>query len=375
MRPHWLILAGSAREPRRNCGSGTAVLPIHMPARIHQNIFVVTLYTLAIGVLGAMLARALSFPAWILIGPALAVSIAGLSGLKLGVADQVRDTCFVVLGIGIGTGFDPQTGGALLRWPMAFVVLAVMLLATMALCRSVLIRVFDMDARSASLAASPGHLSFVLSLAADLNIDVARITIIQSIRLLFLTVSVPFIAAWMGYNFTSITLSRGDPMAIPVLIGLSVAAVVSGFLFRRLRFPAPLLLGGMAVSAFGHVSEMTPGAVPDALLLPSFLVLGTLIGTRFAGMERKQFFGSLMAGLSTTLISVVIAVVAAVPVAMVLEMPTAHVLAAFAPGGLETMIALGATMGASPGFVAACHVARLLILLVLIPLFLGRRPS
>ncbi len=52
-------------------------------------------------------------------------------------------------------------------------------------------------------------------------------------------------------------------------------------------------------------------------------------------------------------------------------MPTAHVLTAFAPGGLETMIAMGAAMGASPGFIAASHMARLMLLLALVPLFLG----
>jgi len=53
-------------------------------------------------------------------------------------------------------------------------------------------------------------------------------------------------------------------------------------------------------------------------------------------------------------------------------MPVAHVLVAFAPGGLETMIAMGAVLGVVPGFVAACHVARLMVLTVLVPAMLGR---
>ncbi len=344
-----------------------------MPSDLTRHPLVKTLFTISLGAVGATLAWALSFPAWVLLGPALVVSIAALAGLNLGIADPVRDVCFVILGLGIGTGFDPQTGGVLLRWPLAFVVLAIGLVATMILCRLVLMRGFGFDTRSATLAAAPGHLSFVLSLATDLRIDVARIAVVQSIRLLFLTLSVPFIAVAIGYDFSRFSLSDNGPMVPLHLAALAISAVLLGIGFRRLRFPAPLLLSGMAVSALGHVTEVTPGAVPQEFLTPAFLVLGTLIGTRFAGMDRGQFLGSLLAGLSTTLISVIVTVMIATPVAVALTMPVAHVMAAFAPGGLETMIALGATMGASPGFVAACHVARLLILIILIPFFLGRR--
>ena len=62
----------------------------------------------------------------------------------------------------------------------------------------------------------------------------------------------------------------------------------------------------------------------------------------------------------------------AVPVSMFLDMPLPHVLVAFAPGGLETMIVMGAVLGANPGFVAACHVGRLLVLSALIPFVAAR---
>jgi len=343
-----------------------------MPEQSAQSRSIQTLFTLAIGACGAALAHALSFPAAILLGPALAVSLASLAGANLGIADLLRDVCFVALGLGVGAGFDPQATSALLRWPLAFVVLAIMLAVTMLACRAVLRHGFGFDRRSAVLAAAPGHLSFVLGLAADLKVDAGRIAVVQSIRLLALTVSVPFVALAMGFDMGTIALSGGPQMAPPVLLGLTLAAILAGLVFRRLHFPAPLLLGAMFVSALGHVTEFTPGSVPSEVMTPAFMVLGTLIGTRFAGMTRAQFLGSLLAGLSTTMISVTLASLAAVPVAIALSMPAAHVLAAFAPGGLETMIALGATMGASPGFVAACHVARLLILALMIPLLLRR---
>jgi len=134
-----------------------------------------------------------------------------------------------------------------------------------------------------------------------------------------------------------------------------------------------LLLGPMLASAAGHFAGLTPGILPVWLVLPAYLGLGTLIGTRFSGMSLRQFTASLLAGLTITLIAVLMTVLAAVPVGYALNMPAAHAIVAFSPGGLETMVALGAAMGASPGFVAACHILRLVMLMVLIPLAFGQR--
>ncbi|MFV0515634.1 MAG: AbrB family transcriptional regulator [Jhaorihella sp.] len=331
-----------------------------------------TARALAIGALGAALAWALAFPAAVLIGPAILVSLAGLRGMRLSIADPVRDVCFVVLGIGIGSGFTAEAGGAILRWPLAFTMLLAMLALTLWLGRTVLESGFGFDRRSAVLAAAPGHLSFVIGLAADTGSDIARIAVVQSIRLLALSVTVPFVALALGYRMRVEMLPPGPPAAASHVIVLAGLGVLLGLALRRLSVPAPLLLGPLAVSAAGQVSGLTPGVLPAWLTVPAFGVMGCMIGARFTGMTLAQFRGSLLAGLAVTAIAVAMAVLAALPVALALAMPAAHVVVAFAPGGLETMVALGAAMGASPGFVAASHILRLLVLTVLIPLSLGR---
>lgn len=332
-----------------------------------------TIRALAIGAVGAAIAYGLSFPAAILIGPALAVSLAGLRGLQVDVADPLRDACFVVLGLSFGAGFTAQAGSAILRWPLAFAVLLVMLAATLWLGRRLLTRGFGFDSRSAVLAAAPGHLSFVLGLATDTGSDIARVAVVQSIRLLALSVTVPFAALALGYRISADMLSGDVPMQAAHLIALAPVGIAAGLAMRRLSVPAPLLLGPLAVSAVGQVSGLTPGTPPGWLTVPAFLVMGCLIGTRFSGMSMAQFRSSLLAGLAVTAVAGLLAGLAALPVAAALGMPVAHVLVAFAPGGLETMVALGAAMGASPGFVAAAHIVRLLILTVLVPLFFGWR--
>ncbi len=154
-----------------------------------------------------------------------------------------------------------------------------------------------------------------------------------------------------------------------------VLAAVAGMALGRLGVPAPLLVGPMLVSAIGHLSGLAPGVLPLWLVLPAYLVLGALIGTRFSGVSLADLTSGLAAGLAVTAVAVLLALVASVPVALALGVPLAHLLVAFAPGGFETMIAMGAVLGVVPGFVAACHMMRLLVLSVLLPLMLSRTPA
>jgi len=333
----------------------------------------VTATTLGVGICGAATGWALSVPAAFLMGPALAVTLASMAGLKMGISDRLRDICLLALGLGVGAGFDPAAGSAMLRWPLAFAVLAVMLVVSLQIIRTVLERGFGFDRKSAVLAAVPGHLSLVLGIAAGSGLDVGRIALVQTIRLLALSVIVPFAALAMGYEMLASVLPVGAPMAWRHLDALALAGLALALGLKRAGLPAPMLLGPMAVSALGHISGHTPGTLPGWIMAAAFIALGTLIGSRFSGMTTALLRSGLIAGLVSTSIAACLATLAALTVAAALNMPSAQVLVAFAPGGLETMIALGAAMGASPGFVAACHVMRLVILSVLLPLFLRLR--
>ncbi|APE43728.1 AbrB family transcriptional regulator [Sulfitobacter alexandrii] len=334
--------------------------------------FQATLLTLAVGIIGAAVAWALSAPIFILLGPAVAVSLAGLAGMRSGMDSRLRDGCFVVLGIAVGAGFDQDALGAMLRWPLAFLLMACVLWLMLVLSRLILTRFFGFDPRSALLAGAPGHLSFVIAFAADSRLDVARVSIVQSVRLLALTLVVPFIPIALGVEVSGTIAQQGPGIAPGALAAVAVAAVVLGRLFARVSVPAPLLLGAMVASAAGHLSGLATGALPGWLIQPAYLVLGALIGTRFSGVTPTQLLQGLGAGLTVTAVAACVATLGAVPVALALGMPLAHVLVAFAPGGLETMIALGVVLGVVPGFVAACHIARLLVLTVLLPAMLGR---
>ncbi len=330
-----------------------------------------TLPTLAIGAAGAGVFWAMGFPAAILTGPAAAVSAATLLGLRSNVPIRLRDAAFLAIGVSIGSTVTPEVIATALAWPVSLGLLAVMLSVALLLVRAMLMRGFGYDRMTALLAATPGHLTYVLGLSADLRADVPRVALVQSVRVLLLTLLVPVVIALWGVEGTA-RLADAGQIALPAAVATFALAVAAGWAFRRLGIPAPLLLGAMAVSAIGHGSGIAPGTLPAWLASAAFLVMGCLIGTRFRGLDAAGFAGALAAGLASTLVACALAAGAAVLAAGIVGLPPAALLLAFAPGGVEVMAALAVETGLEPAFVAAHHVFRLLILSVLVPVFLAR---
>jgi membrane AbrB-like protein len=336
------------------------------------NDLITTALTVAVGAVGALIGWGVGAPVYLLIGPAALVSLAGLAGLSMGISMTLRNACFVVIGLVVGEGFDRSALEAMIRWPLAFAVILLMIWVVLVVSRWMLSRYFGFSKRSALLAAAPGHLSFVLAIAAQAGEDVVRVSTTQSVRLLSLTLVVPFVALAMGVEMKGIVLPQGALMGAATLVMLLALGVGAGLVLGRLHVPAPMLIGPMIVSALGHLSALTPGVLPLWLVIPAFMVLGALIGTRFSGVSMRDLASGLAAGLAVTGVAVLLALVAAIPVAIALGVPLAHILIGFAPGGFETMIALGAVMGVVPGFVPACHMMRLFVLSVMLPLMLSR---
>ncbi len=328
--------------------------------------------TLAIGAAGAALFWFVGFPAAVLTGPAAAVSVATILGVPTAIPPLLRDAVFLVIGIVIGSTVTPEVIGTAMAWPLSLLVLGVTLFVVLLLGQAVLMRGFGFDRMTALMSATPGHLSYVLSMSTDISADVRRVALVQTMRVLLLTLLVPVLVSLWGVAGTAQLADHGTiaPLALAITFPLAIGA---GLLLKRLRVPAPLLIGAMIVSGVGHGASFTPGIVPPWFTVAAFVCMGALIGTRFRGFGLHELGGALFAGIVTTLIACSIAALGAVLAAQITGLPPAALLLAFAPGGVEIMAALAVETGLEPAFVAAHHVFRLLILSVLIPILVMRQ--
>lgn len=328
--------------------------------------------TIAVAVLGAVLFAALSFPAPYLTGPATMITLAGLAGMKIQSPPLLmRHAVFVILGLTIGQGVTPEVLDAMRTWPVTLTALAASILAIILLTRAALVRYWSMDPTTAFLSSSPGHLSYVLGLTEGVKADLKTVSIVQSIRVLALTLLVPAAIALTGQLPERPAVGPEETALVPLVLMILCAALV-GYLLHRLKLPAAYLIGGMLVSVGLHVTGIVEGVMSYWLAAAAFVSLGALIGSRFSGVTLKELRHAFSAGVAVTVLGVVLAGIFAVIAAEITGMDVVAVLIAFAPGGLETMAAMSVILGIDPTFVASHHVARLLILTVIVPFFVLR---
>ncbi len=328
--------------------------------------------TLCVGTVGAALAWAVNMPMGFLLGPALMVAFASLRGMKTDIAPPLRNVIFVLVGITVGSMVTPTSIDAMLRWPIAFTMLAVLTIATPYIGRWVLTRTMGFGRDEAFLSAAPGHLSLVVSLSDSLGIPIARPAILASFRVLTLSLFVPIAA-----RFSGIELGPGLPVgratAPWLMIGaeLLVALALTPLLIR-LRLPAPLLLAAMIAAAGFHLTGTVDGSLPPWISQVVLVVMGCLIGTRFSGVTLRDLRHNMAATFVVVLLTASLAAAVAIPTALLSGLPMLDMLVGFAPGGLETMIIVGVAMGADPSFIAATHVGRLVLLAILITAYASR---
>ena len=177
--------------------------------------------------IGYIIFRTIQFPVPALTGAATAVTIVSLLGVNAELPPKLRNACILILGINIGTAVTPEVLETAIHWPATLAVMSVCVVLILALSGWILARWFSMDVLSATLASAPGHLSYVLSMAMDADRNVGAIAIIQTVRVLALTLGLPLLVQmWFGASslaLLSAQVAQPWHLAATVVVSIPVA--------------------------------------------------------------------------------------------------------------------------------------------------------
>jgi hypothetical protein len=323
--------------------------------------------TILIAALGGLAATLLGLPAGWLMGGALAVTVAAMAGVPVAMPGRVRDVAFVLIGMSMGASVAPDSLTLLRSWPISLLGLAVELVVIIALTGWMLTKLFRLDPGTAYLSSFPGHLSFVMSIASAGVGDARQIAIIQVIRIFMLTIVVPLGSVFLPIDHFAVPAPTSF-LSVWELLALAAGCVLVGLVFIRLKVPAGLVLGSMAAATAAKLGGLYDGSIPGPLVIGTFILTGALIGSRFAGITRKEFVQAAKGGVIATGMTVGIVTLVAWVVSLLVDMPYGQLWLGLSPGALEGMGALGIALGYDTAFIAAHHVIRLLMLSFAIPL-------
>lgn len=312
-------------------------------------------------------------PAGWMSGAIVAVTTAALAGRPVWVPDILGRFLFVVLGISLGAGAKPGMLGLMALWPISLVALMLTITVVTWSVALYLRWIHGWEICSAIFAAAPGALAQALALALDAGADVRAIAMVQAVRVLVLSVGLPVGLAAFGMAGVPVLARPGAAVGsigeLAELIALSSLVAVTAY---RCRVPGGLILGAMASSGLLHGCGIVTGGLPPAVTTATSVLLGAIVGARFAGVDIRLLRGLALVGLGALGVAILVVLLFAVAIAHLLALPLGDVIIAFAPGALEAMSILAFALHLDPAYVGTHHIVRYLFVSALIPLLIRR---
>jgi hypothetical protein len=330
-----------------------------------QRQFPTILITLLAGFLGAVLFTALKLPAAALSGAMTGVVLLILAGRPVHLPDLLRDLGLLLAGVVMGSAITPEMLGGIASYPLSLLLLAITMAVVTVASQAALVALFKWPKDVAIFASLPGAMSAVIATAAAMNTDLSRVVAVQAFRLFVLVTILP--------TFAMMTGSTGR-LEMPEIISVAGFAIVmllsmaTVLVFERFRILSPCLFGGMLVGAVTHATGVIPGALPSEMADFSMYLIGVFAGSRIVGVTLAAIGAMFLPALVSFVVGIAVTAVGAGLAVVLLGIPVAEVLIAFAPGGLEAMVVLGLALGLDPLYLSSHHVARFVLISALVPI-------
>jgi membrane AbrB-like protein len=273
----------------------------------------------------------------------------------------------VLLGISLGSLVSRQLLQHVSAYPLTIGLLALATFCSTFGSSLYLQRFHGWAKTSAFLAGSPGALSQIIILAAEKGADVPGIAVVQTVRVIILTLALPLLLALTGLMPTS-QPAAAVAVASPLeLIELIAAAVAAALLLRLMKFPASWMFGAMLGSMLLHATGTIEGGLPPAMRNVAMVGIGALIGTRFARVSARTMLGHVNAALGSFAVAIVVSGIFVAVTAFSTNVQVADIIVAFAPGAMDAMLALALTLHIDPIFVGAHHLSRFVFVSIATP--------
>jgi membrane AbrB-like protein len=324
---------------------------------------------LSLGGLGGAIAFYLTLPLAWMIGAMLATTAAALLGAPIRMVGGLRTIMVAVLGVLLGSSFEPAMIERLASWSLSLSALLVYTALAGLVALAVLRRLAKYDPITAYFAAMPGGLSEMILVGGAMGGDERVISLSHAARVLIVVMIIPF-AFRALYPGVASAIPMGAGTALTALdFALLAACGLFGYLLARmLKIPAAAVVGPMVLSGAVHLAGWTSAHPPVTLSALAQVVIGSAIGCRFAGTELRLVVNALRNALAATAALLLVTLVVAGVVHIMTDLPFASLVLAFSPGGLAEMSLIALALDIDPAFVATHHVVRIFLVVVLAPL-------
>ncbi len=328
----------------------------------------VVLATLAWGSAGGWLFSLAGIPLAWMIGSMLFTATLAVAGVRLKGPGKSRAIMITVLGVMLGSAFTPDIVEQAGSWVFSIVILLIFVVVVTALLTWGFQKFAGMPKRESLLAATPGGFGEMILIAESYGIDVRSISLIHATRVMFTVMLIPvYFRVFEGYTPPDVSpMGAIGDMGLEDGLILAACAATGYFGAKRLGIPAAALMGPMFISAIVHFMGWTQAKPPGELVNLAQIVIGTNVGCRFVGVERRQLINPVGVGIVGAAITLGLAMGAAEALHQLTQLDYHALWISFAPGGLAEMTLISLAMDIDTAFVSTHHIVRILFIVMAI---------
>jgi membrane AbrB-like protein len=329
---------------------------------------------LAVGAIGALIAQGIGIPTGITVGALLTSGLYRLAGGKPGPwRGRYGQIGRLLLGVVIGAAFGPDVIAPLKAALLpAVVLIALMVSLGLALGR-LLAHFTQLDTATALISGVPGGLSAMVAMAEELGADVTLVAAIHFSRLTTILLLVPVVMPLLTRTPAGAVAVTQliEPVGFWRTVVTLIVGLIGGLLVQRVGVPTADLIGPILVIGGANLLGARLGPLDNTLRQLAMLFIGTSVGVQMSRQSLQRLHQVAPSAVVVVVVLIVAGLLLGWGLAQVTPLDLATALLSSVPGGATIMPAVAHDLGGDIRLVAALHLTRQLVVLILVPSVLG----
>ncbi len=277
----------------------------------------------------------------------------------------------ILIGIAIGSAFTPKILEFIPHYFVSLLLVVPFTVLVIFFGTYYYYKVLKYDLKTSYLGSMPGGVIEMVIIGEELKANTAKITLMQSSRLFFVVVSLPFIIQYIfqidirGNQMLTTPLKNIDFFEFFLLYTLSIFAALFA---KKIKLTAAFLMGPMILSIILFSIGVFSVAIPDEFLKFIQVVFGVIIGFTFRNVAFKTIYKTLIATLGHFIILLILCAIFIAIIFYSLDFKALDILLAFGPGGQTEINLIALLVGANLPYITLHHIVRLLIVMNIAPI-------
>lgn len=334
------------------------------------------------GYIGYRIFNFLRIPGCAITGPLLTIAIITCQGFKwVELSSYLLTFLQIIVGIAIGSRLKKEQIPVIKNYLIPGIISSAWLLLISLLIGFQLVKMTGIDLGTALYGSVPGGIFEMGIIALSLNLSVPVVTLLQFVRVISISLSVPIIVSRCNNTFinkdnekiyfkNNCCPSAKENVNIGEVFLVLLLGSIGGFAAKYIGVPVGGILGSMIVIGILRIIGMPLKELPEWLVLITRITLGGYLGTTFIPEILSTFKSLIIPVIFFSIFITLNGIIIGFIFCKVLKWDLATSLLASSAGGVTLMTLTALELDADSVKVSIIQTLRVIIILLIMPILI-----